>query len=216
MQKLLRWLKWNSRWWLLDFIRFFCGWSMHLFFRIRLYREPGAKLPGLGQPALFISNHIGRLDPLVMVTLLMYRRIRIYATADLFRVSPLFGWILHRIGCIEVDKEQFSMACMRDAEETFSHNGLVGIFPEGGINRQDGMKPFKCGAVMLALKTGVPVIPVYQKPIKHWWKRRRVILGKPIYLKDECSSPVPSLKEVVRLSEILFGKLEALSNLYHN
>lgn len=214
MKKLWSWLKWNARWWFLDFVRLFLGWSMLLLFRIRLYREPGAKLPGFGQPVLLISNHIGLLDPLVMVALLLYRRIRIYATADLFRVSPLFCWILRHIGCIEVDKENFSVACMQEAEATLARKGLVGIFPEGGISRQAGMKPFKCGAVMLALQAGVPVIPIYQKPVKHWWNRRKLVLGKAVNLAEACGPGVPSLKDVVRLSDSLFGKLEELEHLY--
>lgn len=68
---------------------------------------------------------------------------------------------------------------------------LVGMFPEGKINiSPDPLLPIRGGAAMVAIKTGVPVIPLYIEgsPYRRTvWSpllmpaRVRITFGEPIY-----------------------------------
>ena len=49
---------------------------------------------------------------------------------------------------------------MNDAANRIAEGASVLIFPEGTRSLDGHLQPFKTGAIMLAIKAGVPVVPV--------------------------------------------------------
>lgn len=105
------------------------------------------------------SNHRRYLDP-VFVCMAVPRRMQWMGKKELF-VPPLDRFF-YFIGSFPVDRKGGGRAALRAALEYLSQGAALGIFPEG--TRRKGYEPEeapKSGAVMLAVRSGSPIIPVY-------------------------------------------------------
>lgn len=154
------------------------GWKVWLLFLIeRLYvaflfrwRANGRCPYPENSGALILSNHRSPIDPLMawMNSHLRYeehaRSVRVigYLMAREYYEQPgLIGWISRAMQSIPVDRDGHDMGPTRDAIRRLEEGDLIGIFPEAGINTGEGVRAANPGIAFLALKAGVPVIPVY-------------------------------------------------------
>jgi 1-acyl-sn-glycerol-3-phosphate acyltransferase len=143
-------------------------------------------------PYVFMSNHRSQFDILANVVALPEFQLRWVAKRELARV-PVFGWALRHTGHIIVDRGDHEQAVgsLRVAGERMHDEGIsVIIFPEGTRSRVgEPMLPFKKGGFMLALATGLPIVPMVVKgsgellPSGSWQARAGVVdvvVGPPI------------------------------------
>ncbi len=117
-------------------------------------------------PLILAVNHIGALDPLVMMAACRVRRItpRIMATGGLFR-APVVGTVMRHCGQIRVDRRRAEVTEALPAARTALTEGSVLLaYPEGRITLDPGAWPERgrTGLARLALPDGVPVVPVAQ------------------------------------------------------
>jgi len=112
------------------------------------------------QPQILVANHSGLHDILSLAAYLPIQ-FRWIAKKSLFRV-PFMGWHMRRSGYIAIDREN-----PRDAAKSIIEavrqiqNGVNAIaFPEGTRSRTGTLGSFYSGAFSLALRTGVPLVPV--------------------------------------------------------
>lgn len=112
------------------------------------------------QPYVFMANHASSLD-IWAAFVAVPRRLRMIAKKQLGQI-PLFGWVMHAGRFIFIDRGN-SKAARRSIDEAGQriHDGdSVLIFPEGTRTRDGALLPFKKGGFHLALKAGVPIVPV--------------------------------------------------------
>lgn len=110
---------------------------------------------------IFMANHQSFLDgPLV------YRAIpgfaRVILKKEVFRL-PIIGLGMHLIGFISVDRKgaRGGRRSLDRAAEYMARRGYSYlVFPEGTRTRDGRLQPFKRGGFFLALKAGVPIVPV--------------------------------------------------------
>jgi len=110
-------------------------------------------------PVLLVSNHTAGLDPMLiqarqprMVTWLMDKEFRLWRLNVLWKRYPP----------ILVDREKADPAAARAAIEQLKDGGIVGIFPEAGLNRErDGLLEFRAGVGLIARRGGATVVPVF-------------------------------------------------------
>jgi 1-acyl-sn-glycerol-3-phosphate acyltransferase len=117
-------------------------------------------------PLILAANHIGALDPLVMMAACRVRRMapRFMATGGLFR-APVVGRVMLHCGQIRVDRRRASVREALPAARTALAEGAVVLaYPEGRITLEPGSWPERgrTGVARLALADGVPVVPVAQ------------------------------------------------------
>ena len=107
------------------------------------------------------------------------------------------------------------MRFIDDSVAALEKGRLVQIFPEAH-NTDDGlMHEFKPSYILIALRAGVPIIPVMLDGNYGFNKRAHVIIGKPIRLSEYCSSLNPSREEIVALNEMVQEKAQALLDELH-
>lgn len=112
------------------------------------------------RPQIFVSNHASWFDVWALAAVIPKRN-RFVAKKELEGV-PIFGAAWKAAGHVSIDRGDRSAAIQslqeagRRLRET---NSSVVIFPEGTRSRKEGMLPFKKGAFMLALHTGVDIVP---------------------------------------------------------
>ena len=111
-------------------------------------------------PVIFMSNHQSNFDILTLLAI-MPRQIYWIAKKELFDI-PVFGTSMRRGGYIPLDRSdgRKALRSMDNAAAIIRSGKSVVIFPEGTRSRDLRLLPFKRGGFMLALRAGVPVVPV--------------------------------------------------------
>ena len=111
-------------------------------------------------PYVFMCNHQSELDIFALLGSLDLS-MKWIAKKELFSV-PFLGWTLKMGKNISLDRENSRKAlkAMNEAAERVKDGMNVVIFPEGTWSTDGKLLPFKKGGFSLALRTGVPVIPV--------------------------------------------------------
>jgi 1-acyl-sn-glycerol-3-phosphate acyltransferase len=118
--------------------------------------------PRTERGAVIVCNHRSSIDPF-FVQVCCNRPIR-WLVAREFCEHPLFRWFLTTCDVIPVNRGGIDTAATKAAIRCVQSGGLIGMFPEGRINITDGfMLPVRPGAVVVAVKADVPVIPCYIK-----------------------------------------------------
>lgn len=119
-----------------------------------------------GGPVIVAVNHIGPFDPAVVCAAFATRRLapRLMATGGLFR-APVVGSFMRACGHIRVNRRQADAAgAVDDVIVALRQGSMVIGYPEGRITLDPGMWPERgrTGLARVALRTGVPVVPVAQ------------------------------------------------------
>lgn len=111
-------------------------------------------------PVVFMSNHQSNFDILALLAA-MPRQFYWIAKKELFEI-PVFGTSMRRGGYIPLDRSdgRKALKSMESAARIIREGKSVVIFPEGTRTKDFHLLPFKRGGFMLALRAGVPVVPV--------------------------------------------------------
>lgn len=129
-------------------------------------------------PYILVANHNAKVDPLLINLALFRKRIYFLAAQKLFECPAVLQWMLRQVGCLPsispvVDSDNlYETAC------TLKRNEIIGFFAQGKIHGD--ISGFKTGAVVLALRTGFPVVPAYVSSAGAFRGRSRVNFGEPI------------------------------------
>ena len=143
----------------------------------------GEAVPAEG-PLIVASNHGQYADP-VLVCVAVPRRLQWMAKKQLF-VFPFRGFFRF-IGSFPVDREGGGRGAIRAALSFLAEGWALGIFPEGTHRGDETTKAAKSGVVVLALRSGAPVLPVYvgrlPGPVARLrGERLHVFVGEPVAL----------------------------------
>ncbi len=141
------------------------------------------------RPAVFVSNHQSTVDiPVLFMALPTNFR---FVAKKIIRYIPFLGWFIWMAGFIFVDRKNHADAVrsLDAAAEQIRAGKSIVVFAEGTRSSTGEVLPFKKGPFALALKAGVPVVPVAVEgsgivmPKNRWTFTSREILvavGKPI------------------------------------
>jgi len=126
---------------------------------VRLEVRRGSELDP-GSSYVYLANHQSLFD-IPAVLLAVPGRFRMVAKQSLFRI-PIFGWALAAAGFVSVDRGDKASArqSFAAAEQRLRSGGSILLFPEGTRSTGDTLLPFKRGGFLLALRTGLPIVPV--------------------------------------------------------
>jgi 1-acyl-sn-glycerol-3-phosphate acyltransferase len=143
------------------FLRFARGWARTVLavagVRVRvLHRERLDR----DRSFVIVANHESFCDILVLLANLPMQ-VRFLAKRSVFRV-PVLGWSIAAAGFVPVDREDRSRGTetVDAALRRLSGGRSVVVFPEETRTRNGELLPFKRGAAHLALRSGLPILPV--------------------------------------------------------
>ncbi len=126
---------------------------------LKLKISGAENLPPCG-PVIYASNHQSNFDiPILYAGLPV--QFRWLAKKELFDI-PLFGTAMKQSGYIAIDRSnrRKSLESFEQAVHKIKGGTSVIIFPEGTRTNNGQVQPFKKGALLLAAKAGVPVVPI--------------------------------------------------------
>jgi 1-acyl-sn-glycerol-3-phosphate acyltransferase len=114
-------------------------------------------LPASG-PYLIAANHHNYLDGVVLgVT--VPEPISFLVMPRVWRATPLHPIFHRNIRSIPIDLDRADVGALRRALQSLQEGRVVGIFPEGPFSVHGRLEPGLPGVALLALRSGVPVIP---------------------------------------------------------
>ena len=141
--------------WFYGSIRLFATFCFKCFGRLEVY---GAEyVPHYG-PLIIISNHLSYNDPPALFVSTP-RVLNYLGKIELF--SNRWKSFLMRLAKVHpLDRSGTGLDALKTALKVLSRDGVIVIFPEGGISPTHSMQKARQGAAFLAIKSQAPILPI--------------------------------------------------------
>jgi 1-acyl-sn-glycerol-3-phosphate acyltransferase len=159
------------------------------YFRLRV--EGREHIPKEGG-CILVANHVSFLDP-ILIGAVMPRKVH-YLTYAVYYYARLLHWYCKRAYCIPIKKDGKDISGLKKALRLLKSGNVVGIFPEGKRSWTGQLQPAEPGVALIALRAGVPVLPVgicgayeaFPRGSKFPRPRRiTIIFGKPFQIDEQ-------------------------------
>jgi len=120
----------------------------------------GAEKIPLEGSVLFVSNHQGNFDIPILLGYIDKPKAFI-AKIELLKLPLIRTWMIH-LKCVFMDRSDIrqSLKVINQAANHLKEGYSMVIFPEGTRSKNKALGEFKPGSLKLALKAGVPIVPV--------------------------------------------------------
>lgn len=143
------------------------------------------------------GNHTKWLDPIMLIAIIP-KQVHFLAKDSLFKgiTKP----IVKGVGAIPVNRKIHDHQALESAIDTLKEKKVIGIFPEGTINREKKTKtlPFKIGAVKMAYETNTKIIPfVITGEYKIFSSSVTIEFLKPRNISKDLEKENQSLREAI-------------------
>ncbi len=187
------------------------------------------------------ANHLTGADSIV-IQIGLRTRIFFLAWARWFRSRFVGFWMRNLCDTMPVNKGggEDNLASLRRSIQLLKQGKTIGIYPEGELNRQGRIEKIYNGTAWLAVRAGVPVLPVYVSGLKKgpvpyskpWlneaWEgffsvvgnllNRNIILavGEPIFPRCHGRVSDAELKrEIERINRLMLDQFRELERKYN-
>ena len=151
-------------------------WLISVFmYRIKIYGKENIPKEGA---VLICPNHVHGLDSAVIIAH-SKRKINVLAKAELF-TGGIREWFADLFGIFPIKQDAADIDAIKTSLKILKNDEPLMIFPEGTRNGMAKGAPLKNGPIILAIKSGTPIIPVGIKGNFKFWSRIIIHIGKPI------------------------------------
>lgn len=121
----------------------------------------GREILERNRPALVVANHTSNVD-IYLTCGHAPIPFMIPAKASLFRI-PVLGAVMRGLGMVPLERTGSAARDLRRIDEmagNFREDAVLIFFPEGTRSRDGRLRRFKKGACTIAIRHGVPIIPM--------------------------------------------------------
>ena len=193
----------------------FLGWIARIWSKLILkiggikFSVQGLKKLDSNGHYIFASNHESALDIPLVFAGLPYHIVSISKIE--LKYIPIFGWAMMAGGHFFVDRQNHKKAIQsldRAKKSMIKNPRSIIIYPEGTRSSDGSILPFKKGGLIMALKMGVPVVPIAIIGTRESMQKKRLSLNKqPLELR---------IGEPIKTSEIDYKKRNEFVNQVRN
>lgn len=168
-------------------LRAFFWLVFHLFWPLKVRGREYVPREGA---ALIVCNHLSLADPFV-VGYAAGRIVCYMAKVELFS-TPIVGFLIRQVGAFPVDRNRPAADTLRTALTVLKEGQLLGMFPEGTRSTSGELLEFRAGALRIAARARVPIIPAAVHntdralPPRRWLRPARIgiTFGPPIEVTE--------------------------------
>ena len=151
-------------------------WLISVFmYRIKINGKENIPKEGA---VLICPNHVHALDSAVIIAH-SKRKINVLAKAELF-TGFIRKWFANLFGIYPIKQDAADIDAIKTSLRVLKNGEPLMIFPEGTRNGLAKGSPLKNGPIILAIKSGTPVIPVGIKGNFKFWSKIVINIGKSI------------------------------------
>lgn len=167
------------------------GWTLTLIY-VRRYEAEGRENVPRDGGVIVASNHLNNADP-PMIARALRPRYPVFMAKKEMVEKPVVGPLFRAWGAFPVRRGEADLGALRAATELVRSGEMLLMFPEGTRSRAGTLQRGHPGTAMIAMRTGVPVLPVAVYGTEHIkWpafflrprsvRRIRVAIGEPFTL----------------------------------
>lgn len=161
--------------------------------------------------ALIIANHTEFIDPVYLMTVFWYRRHHFIASEEIMDSGA--GGFFRACGCIRIDRNNVTMNTMREITDRLKSGEVVSMFPQGRISVDEDVDAgFKSGMILMAIRSGAPIVPVYVETRKSFFSRLKVVIGESVSVTDLYGER-PTFAEIDAAAKLLYEREKQLKDL---
>ncbi|NMC13710.1 MAG: 1-acyl-sn-glycerol-3-phosphate acyltransferase [Chloroflexi bacterium] len=173
-----------------------------------------SRIPDCG-PLILVVNHINFLDVPLIYTHLLPRPITGLAKAETWdnpAMKPLFNmW-----GAIPITRGEADVTALRLSLEALAAKKILAIAPEGTRSHTGILQKGKPGVVVLALKSGAPILPIaiyggesFSKNVVRFQRTAfNFVVGYPFYIDAKAIKITKQIRQ--RITDEIMYQLAAL------
>ncbi|MBW9156752.1 1-acyl-sn-glycerol-3-phosphate acyltransferase [Clostridium sp. FP2] len=159
------------------------------------------------EPCVFVGNHQSNLDiPVILAN--MNSLTGAVAKKEMEKI-PVMSYWMRQIHSVFMDREnpREALKSISEGVENLKNGYSMIIFPEGTRSRSNNIGEFKKGSMRLAIKAGVPIVPITfydtHKAMegnngKVKKANAKLIFDKPIYMDKMSKEEKAEISEVVK------------------
>jgi len=172
------------------------------------------KVPRKG-PLIIVTNHIGSLEVPLLFVHLQPRKLTGLAKVETWD-NKFMGWLFDLWGAIPVRRGDADMDAIHKSIQVLKAGGILGVAPEGTRSRDGKLLQAQPGVVLLAQRTGAPILP-----LAHWggeqfshnlrkFKRTEfhVRVGRPFILDTRGEKVTGEIRQ--KIADEIMGQVAAL------
>nr|MBC7245226.1 1-acyl-sn-glycerol-3-phosphate acyltransferase [Chloroflexota bacterium] len=155
----------------------------------RVDAEQLKKVPAHG-PLILVANHVNFLDVPLLFVYLQPRRVTAFAKIETWD-NPILGFLFTLFDAIPLHRGEADTVAFRRALAELEAGHILAIAPEGTRSRHGRLQRGRPGAVMLALRTGAPLLPVVYYGGENFYRNLsrlqrtdfHIVVGQPFYIQ---------------------------------
>lgn len=157
---------------------------------------------------ILASNHLSVFDPPV-VAAAAPRNVHFLAKEELF-VNPPVRAMLTWLLAFPIKRGSSDRQALKQSIGILEAGHVLLIFPEG--TRQYGGRLVKIerGIGLVAMRSGVPVVPVYIKGKYNWFRSVTIKFGKPFYVTKDSVQEHGSREDLSRAADMILAHMREL------
>jgi 1-acyl-sn-glycerol-3-phosphate acyltransferase len=182
------------------------GWARALLGAsgVRVRVDGRERLPSDGG-AILVANHQSNFDIFALLSALPVS-IRFVAKQELSKI-PLLAQAMRSAGHVFIDRtdRRASVRQMREAAARVREEGLfLGLFPEGTRSRDGRLGSFKKGSFVLAIETGLPIVPI---ALDGGWRLSKGRGIQPGEVRIRIGDPIPTEGRTVKERDLVLDEV---------
>lgn len=134
-------------------------------------------------PFIVIGNHVSMFDPVIVGVAVKKYQVRFVGKKELCK-NKFIAAMFKNLRMIPVDRHNSDMEAMRACMKVTRDGEILGIFPEGTRYHKGVMEEMESGIGLIALRSRVPLIPVYITGKLGLFRRLHVYVDEAIPTED--------------------------------
>lgn len=192
------------------FGKFLFWLSFKTFWRLRVYGHENIPKEG---GVIVAANHCSFSDPPLLGSAIK-RQAYYMAKEELFRI-PIFGKILRKVNVFPVKRREADLLALKKAKRLLEESKLVILFPEGTRNRTGNLLRGKPGIGILAIWTGVPIVPALIRNTNRLihFPRLEVRFAPPLYFSDSRDNHPKDREYYQKITDEVMQKISELKRI---
>ncbi len=164
-------------------LRFFA--RLVFFLTMHVHLRGRYNVPRKG-PYIIAANHLSWTD-IPLVPAYIPGKVVYMAKEEAFQSK--LGWLVRFLGAFPVKRGEGDRQSLRAADEQLKQQKVLVIFPEGTRSKTQTMAKGHAGLGLIALRSGVPVVPVAiwgsERALKKFGAHVTISYGEPVVLKPQ-------------------------------
>lgn len=171
-------------------------------------------------PLILVGNHVNFLEAPIMMTHLQPRPIKALVKTETWD-NPILGLLFKLWNSIPIRRGEADMDAFRASMQCLQEGNILAVAPEGTRSGHGRLLQGQPGIVLLAVKSGAPILPVVYYGGEVFWKNIQsftrtpftIRVGRPFTLKNFPPSPSKEIREKIT-GEIMYQMATLLPERY--